>query len=133
MLGLATTAVAEAFDARGAQFLGFTNFSRWSKSPGTSRGEVVLLSPQITTRLDGNELVAFSLTLTLSRWEREPVLAVSSFAEGCGSKPAPSRSRRRRRLLPLPAGEGGGARRLQMGSAAYVSNRLYLLRNGVLK
>lgn len=58
LLGFASATTAGAFDARGAQFLGFTNFSLWKKSSGTNRTEVVLRSPEITACLDWNELVA---------------------------------------------------------------------------
>ena len=92
MLGLATTAVVEAFDARAAQFLGFTNFSRWSKSPGPNRGEVVLLSPQIITHLDGNELVAsWNIALAVDGFLRvetrafHPDAATKFFVLGCWS------------------------------------------------
>ena len=52
--------------------------------------------------------VVFSLTLTLSRWEREQPLDILHFANGGPANPGTGARQDRRRILPLPAGEGRG-------------------------
>jgi Peptidase_C39 like family len=49
---------SETLDARGAQFIPFKSFSRFTKSPGANPGEVVLTSPEIHSRIQWNELIA---------------------------------------------------------------------------
>ncbi len=52
------TASAATFEARGAQFLAFTSFSSFNKSPGDGPGELRLTSVELVTRIDWNQLVA---------------------------------------------------------------------------
>ena len=49
---------ASAFDARGGQFIGFTNFSAFEKSPGARPSEIVLTSPEIVSHINWQELIA---------------------------------------------------------------------------
>src|ERR1051325_334738 len=54
-------------------------------------------------------LLRFSLTLTLSRWEREYLLVASNSSPRISANPAAGFALRRRMILPLPAGEIGRA------------------------
>ena len=49
---------AADFEGRGGQFLGFSSFSSFKESAGSQRGEVVLTSPEIVTRIHWDELIA---------------------------------------------------------------------------
>jgi hypothetical protein len=53
-----SAALAVDFDLRGDQFIGFQNFSSFTKSTGARPGEVVLTSPEIIACIHWNELVA---------------------------------------------------------------------------
>jgi len=50
----------------------------------------------------------FSLTLTLSRWEREQRFALTGGLMAAFTNPARDFFDRRKQFLPLPAGEGRG-------------------------
>jgi hypothetical protein len=49
---------AAEFDARGRQFIGFTGFSGFEKSPGPNPGETMLTSPPLVARIHWDELIA---------------------------------------------------------------------------
>jgi hypothetical protein len=49
---------AGAVDARGGQFISFTNFSGFTRAAGQRAREVVLTSPEITAAISWDELVA---------------------------------------------------------------------------
>src|SRR5882762_7882811 len=51
------TGIARDFDCRGNQFIPFKDFSSFAQSPGEHTNELVLLSPQITAAIKGNELI----------------------------------------------------------------------------
>jgi hypothetical protein len=53
-----STSAARALDARGGQFIGFSSFSAFKKTPGARPGESVLTSPEIVACIDGDELIA---------------------------------------------------------------------------
>ena len=53
-----TTATVSAFDARGGQFIGFSSFSAFKKTPGARPGESILNSPEIVARINWDELIA---------------------------------------------------------------------------
>ncbi len=44
-------------DCRGVQFVGFTNFSAFSKDPGSAPGETLWVSPEIPTSVIGDQIV----------------------------------------------------------------------------
>jgi hypothetical protein len=48
---------AQALDPRGNQFIALKKFSSWTAARGERRGEVVLTSPEILSRIQWNELV----------------------------------------------------------------------------
>jgi len=52
------TSKSEPIDARGIQFIPFKSFYSFKRSPGERPGETVLLSREIRTRIDWNELIA---------------------------------------------------------------------------
>ena len=52
-----TATTAPAFDARGAQFIGFRSFSTFEQSPGARAGEIVLTSPKIVASINWDELI----------------------------------------------------------------------------
>jgi hypothetical protein len=49
---------ARAFDARAGQFIAFSSFGKFQKSPGARERETVLTSPVIDSQINLNELVA---------------------------------------------------------------------------
>jgi hypothetical protein len=53
-----TAAGAQQVESRGGQFIPFTRFSGFDKSPGSNRGETVLTSREFVARLHWTELVA---------------------------------------------------------------------------
>jgi len=55
---VAMTSPSKSFDARGIQFIPFTSFHAFKKSPGERAGETVLTSPEIHARIAWNELIA---------------------------------------------------------------------------
>jgi hypothetical protein len=76
-----TCPAAFASDARGAQFVGFKEFSAFEKSAGKTPNESVLTSTQIVSRISWNELVAsWNADMPPSAWLKVEVRAV--FPEG---------------------------------------------------
>src|SRR5512140_1505878 len=60
-LGLTTSLpcpAASSLDARGVQFLTFTRFGQFERSPGLRSLETVLTSPVILSRVGSHELIA---------------------------------------------------------------------------
>src|SRR5580765_1713704 len=55
---------------------------------------------------DLKKFAVFSLTLTLSRWERGQRASAFRFSEACSANPVASARMRRRTILPLSTGEG---------------------------
>jgi hypothetical protein len=48
---------AIGFESRGSQFIGFTNFSAFTRSSGENSGEIELTSPEISTRIAWDQLI----------------------------------------------------------------------------
>ncbi len=75
--------------------------------------------------------VPLSLTLTLSRWEREQLPAVFRFVSDRSANPVARILVRLRAILPLPAGEGRGEgeepRKLSDVGPFMTSNLVYTL------
>lgn len=55
---LPVMATAGEMDARGIQFISFTSLSQFTKSPGPGADEIIYTSPEITTRVEWDELIA---------------------------------------------------------------------------
>ena len=68
---------------------------------------------------------AFSLTLTLSRWEREQPLVATKTMEAGSAERSRGIAQRRGAFLPLPAGEGRGE-----GESGALAQRLRFNLNG---
>lgn len=58
LVGPTTTHAAVSSDFRGVQFISFRSFGSFTTTIGTNRDETVLTSPEITTRIAWNELIA---------------------------------------------------------------------------
>lgn len=62
-------AAAKAPDARGIQFLAFKSFTKFTRTAGDNPGETVLTSPEITTRIEWDELIAsWNTDMPASTW-----------------------------------------------------------------
>jgi hypothetical protein len=80
LLGIFALALAGAravgFEARGTQFLGFSQFSEFSRSPVGQSGEWTLTSPEIRTDLRWDQLVAsWNVAMSKDAWMRIEVRA----------------------------------------------------------
>ncbi|MSR65780.1 MAG: peptidase C39 family protein [Pedosphaera sp.] len=68
---------AETLDARGIQFIAIKSFSKFTKSPGERPDETVLTSPEITARIEWDELIAsWNAETPANEWLKIEVRAV---------------------------------------------------------